>query len=44
MWQLFPLHQKAVVQLSMPDVFTSNTPPNKSFGEYFLDKVKPARQ
>ena len=44
MWQLFPLHQKAVVQLSMPDVFSSDTPSNKSFEQCFLDKVNRAQQ
>ena len=42
--QLFPLHQKAVVQLSMPDVFSSDTPSNRSFDECFLDKVNPVQQ
>ena len=31
MWQLFPLHQKAVVQPSTPDVISSDAPSNKSF-------------
>ena len=30
-WQLFPLHQKAVVQPSTSDVFTSDTPSIKVF-------------
>ena len=43
-WQLFPLHQKALVQPSTLDVFSSNTPSNKSFEQCFLDKVKPVQQ
>ena len=43
-WYLFPLHQKAAVQPSTPDVFSSDTPSNKSFEQCFLDKVKPAQQ
>ena len=43
-WHLFPLHQKAAVQPSTPDVFSSDTPSNKSFEQCFLDKVKPAQQ
>ena len=42
MWQLFPLHQKAVAQPSTPDVFNSDTPSNKSFeqGEACTTKRK----
>ena len=43
-WQLLPLHQKAVIQPPTPDVFSTDTPSNKSFEQCFLDKVMPMQQ